>query len=147
MQHIEICKQMMSESNRLRSLEMSVTGHQSFIMFFSNSQQSFFKVNQKLSNFCYFTFHIHMHIKRNLVITATRGMQTSTSLTNTLGQTCFNVHMDIFQSNFKAKVTCFNISEDIFQTSNNFFPVFCRNDAAFCKHISMRNAATNIFMI
>ena len=96
LQHIEIRQQMVCKGDRLSTLQMRITGHQCFIVLFGNCQQRLFKLQQQFTDFYDLTFHIHMHIQSNLVITAAGSMQTCPRRTDPFGKTCFDVHMDVF---------------------------------------------------
>ena len=116
-------------------------------MLFGYSQQRLLKLNQQLSNFSNLTLHIHMHIQRNLVVTAACGMQTSTGAADALRQTCLHIHVNVLESNIKMEVASLDISQNILQSSDDFFPVLCWNDSAFCQHTGMGNTAADILVI
>ena len=85
LQHIEICQQVMSKGNRLRTLQMGIARHQGLLVLLRYAQQRFLKAQQKLSNLRYLALHIHMHIQCYLVVAAARSVQARTGAADALG--------------------------------------------------------------
>src|SRR5207253_2008219 len=86
-------------------------------------------------------------IERNLVVSASSGVQFPTGRSDACDQALLDRKMDIFMLVAKFKNTRFNILLDLIETGNDQLTFFLRNDFTPSEHTGMRNATGNILVI
>ena len=52
--------------------------------------------------------HVQMHIERDLIVTAARGVQAFARVADRLRQRAFDIHVNIFQTDRKSEFAVFN---------------------------------------
>ena len=92
-------------------------------------------------------FHVHVGIQRHLVVAAAGCMQFAAHGADPFRQSLLDVHVDIFQRNFKREIAGFNICQDRRQAIDNPFRFVAGQDTASAQHPGMRHAAENILAI
>ncbi|MPN48708.1 hypothetical protein SDC9_196320 [bioreactor metagenome] len=138
---------MVGEVNGLGPLQMGVTRHNDIGIFLGCLHKGFLEIQQQPGDVGQFLADIQMGVDRHLVVAAPRRVQFTANRTNTLGQTFLDIHMNIFQSNFKAEITGFDIGQDVFQSFDDQFGLVSGNNAAFGQHPGVGNTAGHVFPV
>ena len=147
LQHGEISHHMMGEKNRLGSLKMSIAWHNYITVLAGGFHQSCLHIQNQLLHLYNLTADEHMGVQSHLVVTAAGGMQSATSLTNSVSQSFLDIHMNIFQGNLKGEIALFNFLVDILQALDNIITICLRDNAYLGQHGSMGNGASNILIV
>ena len=90
---------------------------------------------------------VNINNEGNLVVTAAAGMQALAGFADGIGQSFFDVHVDIFQFDGEIEIPVFNLLENGLQPLDDGIFIFLGNDALFSQHRRMGNAAADIFSV
>ena len=74
-------------------------------------------------------------------------MQALAGFADGIGQSFFDVHVDIFQFDGEIEIPVFNLLENGLQPLDDGIFIFLGNDALFSQHRRMGNAAADIFSV
>ena len=88
-----------------------------------------------------------MRIQRHLIVAAARRMEASPRLADRIGQTLFNIHVNVFEAHVKKESAAINLLFYLFQPGNNTIAILRRKDPAFFQHHRVRDTARDILAI
>ena len=94
------------EGDGLRSLEMSVAGHNCVCVFIAFFFKSFYKIFNKNKSFVALFTQIKTHVKSNLVVAASACVQTLACRANALRESLLDEGVDIFCVGVNQKLAC-----------------------------------------
>ena len=146
-QHGEIGHEVVAEENRLSPLEVGIARHDDVAVLFCSLDQRFLELDQELGGGGDFAADIHVRIQGDLIVAATAGMQALACFADGIGQSFFDVHVDVFQLDGEIEVPVFDLLENSLQALDDGVFVFLGDDALFGQHRRMGNAAADIFSI
>ena len=146
-QHLEVCQQMMREQYRLRPLQMRVARQDNLFVCSGDFNDRLFHLMNQPGNREHRSLHVHVGVQRHLVIAAAGRVQFAADRADPLGQSLFDIHVDIFQRNFKREIACFDICQDRLQTTQDLLCLSLGDDAALAEHPGMRHTAEDILSI
>ena len=146
-QHGKVGHKVVAEENRLSPLEMGIARHDDVAVLFRSLDQRFLELDQELGDGSDFTADIHVRIQSNLVVPTASSMQAFASFADGIGQSFFDVHVDVFQLNGEIEFSLFNLLENRLQALDDGVFIFLGDDALLGQHRRVGNATANIFSI
>ena len=133
----------MSDIHRLRALQMSIAGKHELFFPFAEFHQGRLKRAQLSEQFRAFVAQPQAHIQRHLIIARPAGVEFGAG-SNPPGQLGFDVHVDIFQLRFPAKLSCRNFRSDVFQAAQDSAQFRGAEDAYLAQHRCMGARAGDV---
>ena len=85
----------MSKCNRLCTLQMCITRHNSFQIVLCALAECFHEIENFLFDRHDLFLHVKTHIQCNLIISGSRRMKTFSGIADALGQNLLYIHMNI----------------------------------------------------
>ena len=128
----------MSQSNRLRGLEMGKAGHDAVCVLACPRYQSALQHFQAGIGALQCFADPQTEIGRDLIVAAARGVQTSCDRPDQFGQPCLHRHVNIFQIPVLWNALRFVFGGDGIQTTVNGTRIFGRDDILRGQHGDMR---------
>ncbi|MNI44782.1 hypothetical protein D3C73_991750 [compost metagenome] len=144
-EHGHIREQVMSEQDRLGTLQMRISRYNRLYIVFSLLNQSFLQLTQQSDELHHPVTEIQMHIRRHLVVAAAAGVQLTADRTDFFDQVFFNIHMNIFIGNGEFDCACAHLIQHLVQPGFDGLNILLRQDAAFAQHGDMGQTALYIF--
>ena len=146
-EHLIVCQQMVSQCNRLRPLQMSITGHHCIGMFFRKLFQGVEQLGQTAVYGSCLLFQVKSDVYCDLVVTAAGRVEFLACLSDPFSEEGFYIHMYIFGLDGELHFACFYISKYFLQCLYYELRFFFGDYPLFSQHFSVSYAAGDIFLV
>ena len=90
---------------------------------------------------------VQAHIKCNLIVSRSAGVQTLAGITDALGQQLLDVHVNVLVIERELNLAVLDILQNALKTLNDLFGLMLLDDALLTQHGSVRDRAGDIFLI
>src|SRR6516162_3564284 len=134
----------MSEQNRLSTLKVGVTRKNRIGILTSELDKSALKVCEQNTDLIRLIAKIETQVQSYLIVPASSGVQFGTRRANTRSQSGLNIHVNVFESDFKFEPALSDFVLDGFQSCFNELAFFLGQQAGLCECCCMRDRALNI---
>ncbi len=104
----------MCQQDGLGPLQMRVTGNNLLLIFFRKSQQHFSQLVQGLVDVTDLVTQVQSNIQRDLIVTASAGVQFATQRPDLFRQSSLDIHMNIFESLINLEFSFFKFLLNLF---------------------------------
>ena len=145
-EHHGIGQQMMGEQNRLRPLEVGITGNNGVAvglrLICDYTHQRF----QLLHKACTALPQIQPQIHRHLIVAASGCMETLARISDPLRQHLLHKHMDILCRRVNGKASGFQIIQNSFQSLNDLLHLSGIQNSLCRQHFGMGNRAGDVLL-
>ena len=146
-EHFAVGEQVVTEGDRLCTLQMRVAGHDGIAVFLGFAGDDLDELHDQLFDGDDLFFEVELHVERYLVIAASGGVQALAVVADTLGQFSFDEGVDILGFHVDAERAALDVREDPLQALNNILNALLGDDAAFAEHGRMRDTALNVLAV
>ena len=136
----------MGERNRLRALQVRVSGHYGIQMLFRRFAAGGNQFTAQRDQAVDLSGEIHTDIQRHLIIAAPAGVQPLARVADTLRKLPFHKGMYVFRSHVDGERARLNVGEYSSESFDNGFAVALRNDAHLAQHGGMGEGTGNILL-
>ena len=147
LEHIGVCHHIVGKRGRLRTLQMGVARHDRIQIFAALFDQRLHECADHGDDLLDLLFHIHTHIKRNLIVARAAGVQTLARVADALGQQLLDVHVDVLVVERELHLAVFDVFQNILQALDDLFRLVLFNDALLAQHGRVRDRTGDIFLI
>ena len=146
-EHLVICQKVIRKCHRLRSLQVSVSGHYRILMLFSKigeGAQQFVETVPDLSDV---VLEVKTEIHCDLVVPAPGCMELLSHVADPLGEDSLYVHVNIFSFDAEFHFSCFYIFQDLTEGLDDKVRLLFGYDALFAQHAGMGYAACDVLFV
>ena len=137
----------MCKGRRLCALQVRIARHNGIQIFAALCRQRLHKAKDQLDDLLDLLLDVQTHIKCNLIVSRTAGVQTLAGITDALGQQLLDVHVDVLVIERELYLAVLDILENALKTFDDLFGLMLLDDALLAQHGSVRDRAGDIFLI
>ena len=103
---------MMSEGDRLCSLKVGVARHNRVAVFLSLARDNLNQLNNELLYIYNLFFEVKLYVKRDLIVTAARGVESFSVVADSLCELALDESVDILSLHVNLQRAAFDIREN-----------------------------------
>ncbi len=140
-------QQVLREGNRLRPLQMGITGHHGLLMLFGLVQDGLLEVQDLLDDLVDLPAEEEAEVHGDLIVPAAGGVEALACRADPFRQKGFHVHVDVLVVGGKFDFSGLDIGQNVFQALDDLFFVLPGDDAAVRQHGRVGDAAFDIFPV
>ena len=138
---------MVPEGYRLRPLKMGISGENNVTVRLRLLGDRINKLTKKSDKLLGLISEIKSYIKRDLIVSASRGMQLFTRVAYSLCQLCLDEHMNVLTVHIELKASVLNVREYTAKSRDYFLAILSAYYPLLCQHRSVSDRARDILLI
>ena len=146
-EHLVISEHVVAKEDRLGRLQMSEAGHDRVKIGLGLGEKGFLQLVEIAQHRCHFIAQIEADIKGDLIVARTGGVQLAADRSDALGESRFDIHVNIFKADLEFEVAGVDISQNAFQPGNNDCRLLVADDRLLRQHLAVGDGARNIITV
>ena len=147
LEHSNVGEQMMCEAYRLCSLQMRVSGHYIRLVCLSNAEHRVDQLEYQRLDLVDLISHIEPYVDRDLVVAASRRVESFSGVTDPLGQHRFDEHMYILSLGIYRESSGLYIGEYPLERCYYRIGILRGDYPALREHCRVSHRATDVMLI